>query len=91
VNALSVPPAEMLVYPNPTTQDVTMQLNLPETEQVKISLFNLLGEVIFTENVEGQQGIFQKQIPLISLPTATYVLRAETKDKVYYNKITKLQ
>lgn len=79
------------VYPNPTMQDVTMQLNLPETEQVKLSLFNLLGEIVFTENLEGQRGIFQKQIPLTSLPDATYILKTETKEKVYYNKITKFQ
>src|SRR6185312_563267 len=83
VSAINKPASEMLVYPNPTTQNITMQLTLPETGRVNISLFNLLGEVVFTENVEGQQGIFQKQIPLSSLANTTYILRAETKNNVY--------
>lgn len=79
------------VYPNPATQNITMLLNLPETEQVEISVINLLGEVVYSENVQGQRGLFQKQISLSTLPNATYILRATTKDKVYYNKITKLE
>jgi len=91
VNELKAESGELKAYPNPATNNITMQMKLPETEDVEVSLINLLGEVIFTESFKNEQGLFQKQISVSSLPDATYILKAQTKDKVYCKKITKIQ
>ena len=91
IAAINNPVGNMLVYPNPASQMTTLQLNLPESEDVQVSVINLLGKTLFTTTYKGEQGIFQQQIPLTSLPAATYIIKAQTKDKVYYNEMIKLQ
>lgn len=58
----------MLVYPNPAQQMATLQIDLPESEDVQVSVINLLGEIVFTASYKGEQGIFQQQVPLSFLP-----------------------
>jgi hypothetical protein len=82
---------EINVYPNPTAQDVTVQMNLKGKEDIEITLINLLGQTLFSESLRNQTGLVQRHISLSQLTNATYILRVNTKDKVYCKKIVKLQ
>ena len=90
-NKLNVKSGELKIYPNPAVQNVTVQMNLVQTENVEFTIYNLLGEPVYSETTNEPAGIISKQISLSFLSNGNYILQARTADKVYYAKITKLQ
>lgn len=82
---------ELKVYPNPTNQSATVQLSMQQAGDVEISIINLFGQTVFTKNFPNQQGSFQQQISLSALSNGAYIIKAATRDNVYYTKIAKLQ
>jgi Secretion system C-terminal sorting domain/Beta-propeller repeat len=91
INNIKEPPGGIIVYPNPTSEDITLEIYLDQPENVEISLVDLLGEPLLTKEFKNQQGTIKKQISLSSLPNATYMVRVITTEKTFCKKITKLQ
>jgi len=82
---------EIRTYPNPTTGNVTVALKIEETEKVEFVLYNLFGELVYSENTHEPASIIGKQISLSSLPNGNYILEVRAGINVYHAKITKLQ
>jgi hypothetical protein len=76
------------VYPNPVTTTATINLTLQKSEQIKISLFNVLGYQVSTLHYNqmpaGQQFI---EINFDEFKAGLYLLMIETKD---YREVKKL-
>ncbi len=80
-----------LAFPNPAEQQTTLELKLPQSEIVVISLYDMNGQLKQTV-YEGaiEHGTFRQEIDLFDLPAGTYlihILSATYKEIVRVVKI----
>ncbi len=75
--------AEISVYPNPVKD--MLYINSPGTEIKRITLIDLMGKVILTEDVND----IEKTISIQYLPQNTYILKIETSEGESIRKISK--
>lgn len=68
-------------YPNPFNPSTTIRFSLPEASQIKLNLYNMLGELVRTI-AEGtyDKGYHKITFNASSLPSGTYVYRLESSD-----------
>ena len=80
--ALGVPGLKFSVTPNPFDSELNLE-SINQTGHVlnvKISLLNLLGQVVFGEEKRLEQGNSQDRLSTIELPSGLYWLRMEDQD-----------
>ncbi|MGB0403695.1 MAG: T9SS type A sorting domain-containing protein [Salibacteraceae bacterium] len=68
------------LFPNPTADEINLQLNEVPNELLIVTLFNAQGKIIFTEEVKESFKTFN----LKDLPAASYQMIINTKSKSYY-------
>jgi len=92
VNELSTPVTKNIkVYPNPTNDNVTVQICIQQPGNVQFTLYSLLGEPIYSNVVYESAAVITEQIPLANLPNGNYILQVIHGNQVEHAKITKLQ
>lgn len=74
-------------YPNPFTDFVNFQFSKQIADEISISIFDILGRLIYQENKIIDNNILT--IDLARLPTSEFLVRLSTKDFNYYTKIIK--
>jgi hypothetical protein len=79
-------------YPNPFNPSTTIQFSLPKQTQLKINLFNMLGEQVATI-AEGmyESGYHKVTFNASGLPSGTYIYRFESGDFVQVKKMILLK
>lgn len=71
--------AKLKVYPNPMQEQATVEIGLEQSaQQVQLSLLNLHGQVLQTQQFDNVQDI-RTQLDVSDLPIGTYVLRLLTE------------
>ncbi len=77
------------LYPNPATNELTIELSLLKANTVKINLMNMEGQFIFTDIMNQFTGSYKKQINLHEVPNGIYYLQVITNDQVINKKVVK--
>jgi predicted nucleotidyltransferase len=79
-------------FPNPFNPNTTIRFSLPQTTQLKINLYNMLGEQVATL-AEGmyEAGYHKVVFNTSSLPSGTYIYRLESNDFVQVKKMILLK
>jgi probable HAF family extracellular repeat protein len=79
-------------YPNPFNPNTTIQFSLPKQTQLKIKLYNMLGEQVATI-AEGmyEAGYHKVTFNASNLPSGTYIYRLESSDFVQVKKMILLK
>jgi len=79
-------------YPNPFNPSTTIRFSLPQTTQLKIILYNMLGEQVSTI-AEGmyETGYHKVSFNAINLPSGTYIYRLESSNFVQVKKMILLK
>jgi hypothetical protein len=79
-------------YPNPFNPSTTIQFSLPKQSQLKINLYNMLGEQVATIT-EGmyESGNHKVTFSASNLPSGTYVYRLESSEFVQVKKMILLK
>jgi len=67
--------AELLVYPNPTSGQFTVNFELEETNDATIQVINMLGEILSTQTLIAIMGSYSSQFDLSNQPTGMYMVR----------------
>ena len=75
------------VFPIPTTENITVQLNVQKTSVVKIQLIDVTGKLIKETNVGEIIGKFETTINTVGIKEGTYFLKVISKDAVEIKKI----
>jgi hypothetical protein len=68
------------VYPNPSSDNMTINLTLESPQEVKVEIFNLRGQKYFDEKLISESKDFQKNITLKNYTTGTYFIRVITSE-----------
>ena len=66
----------LTVFPNPTTENLTLQINDYNNEKLSYQLFDMQGKELSKEQIVAQQTL----IDMSSLPTATYFLNVVNQE-----------
>ena len=79
-------------YPNPFNPNTTIQFSLPKQSQLKIILYNMLGEQLATI-AEGmyESGYHKVTFNASNLPSGTYVYRLESSEFIQVKKMILLK
>jgi hypothetical protein len=71
------------VYPNPAQDQVNINLNMEQSENVEVSVFNTVGQVVLNENYGSMNGVNTLTLNLGNLTTGIYFVKIVVGDKVY--------
>ena len=76
-------------YPNPFNPSTTLQFGLPEASQVRLEIFNMLGQKVATilDNELKQAGFHSVQFDARSLSSGMYIYRIQAGDFVQTNRM----
>jgi hypothetical protein len=75
------------VYPNPSNGDINISFNSPETGNYSLSVFNLSGEKVVSENGVKNEMDLNRLINLTALPKGAYILTLQMNGKSVSKKI----
>lgn len=78
----------MLVYPNPSSDAITISFDNVDASRIEISLFDLSGRLVSNE-VLNLNGLSVK-VPVNQLPAGIYTLKVKAGTDVFFTKITRL-
>ncbi len=80
---------DALVYPNPATYNVTVNVTLTERESLTIDVYSISGQLLHSDNMGKQQGEVSKQIDFSNFSNGVYILQVKTDSKMVSKKIIK--
>ena len=82
---------EVLAYPNPFNGELTVELENFSNRPARIDVYDMLGRLVYTEEVGAPQNSYQTVLHFGNLPDATYTVRVGTADFVINRKVVKQQ
>jgi hypothetical protein len=74
------------VYPNPTSGKFSVTMYLPNTEQARVSIMNLLGEEITVVH-NGKLTSAQYEVDLSNQPAGVYYVKVQSDNTSLLKKI----
>ena len=75
-------------YPNPFNPSTTIQFSLPKETQLKINVYNMIGELVRTiADGNYDAGYHKVTLNAVDLPSGAYVYRIESPDFVQVKKM----
>ena len=74
------------LYPNPNKGNINIQFTSTSTNDVKLSIYDLLGRQIFYKNYKNESN-FNKNIDLSTIQIGTYILELTDGDKKTVKKL----
>jgi hypothetical protein len=75
------------VYPNPASDEIHLQMQVEEKSQLRISLVNLTGQTVYSEELPGISGVYSGNIDVSYLPAGLYFLEIRTLTGTMNKKI----
>lgn len=76
------------VYPNPASDNVTMEYNVAESQEVTWTMTNMLGEVVRTgANTQANQGTNLVSVETADLANGVYFMNLTTNEGVFTQRV----
>jgi hypothetical protein len=85
-NALNSSSSSYL-FPNPTKNNATLNINLEKTAKVKIEVMNAVGQVVKASSVDGQMGENKINIELSGLANGIYLVKVNVDNATSTKKL----
>jgi hypothetical protein len=76
-----------LTYPNPFISTINFQFSQPIKETISISVFDIHGRLVFTEEKQAVENILT--IDLLNLASSKYLVQLSTTNYTYFTQILK--
>lgn len=84
-----VPYTPAAIYPNPVSDKLTVELNVGQPDKVKFRLVNILGEIVFEENILTDNQL-KHTMDISDIPQGVYLTSVQLPGgKTIINKIVK--
>ncbi|MEW6469075.1 MAG: T9SS type A sorting domain-containing protein [Bacteroidota bacterium] len=75
------------VFPNPSSGTFNVSVALPGVANMKIEVTDMLGKVVYSEQLSGLSGSYQHALDLSGLAKGTYMLNVNVADKPNFKRI----
>jgi hypothetical protein len=79
---------QLNLFPNPTSDVCTLTYSLQERQNVKVSVFNTLGELVYLESLNASVGINNQSLGIGSLSQGNYTVKIDLKNGTVTKKLT---
>jgi GH18 family chitinase len=66
------------LYPNPTTDKTHLTIPNSPVGQIRTTVFDMTGKLIFTKNTQNEFQVFEDEIDITHLPSGIYSVKIET-------------
>lgn len=80
---------DALVYPNPASESVTVNMSLSEQTDVTISVYSITGQLLFEQKYGKQASQFTTQVDFTNFAAGMYVLNITTDKGCVSKKVIK--
>jgi hypothetical protein len=87
INNISTSHNDISIYPNPNNGHFTLKAIFSDRDNYTIQVTNLLGQVIYTENLKDYSGIYTKNIDLSMYPKGMYFIGLKTQNNKAIRKV----
>ena len=77
---------DMFIYPNPTNSTVTIEFKSSIISEIKISVYNTLGQEIFNKEINSFSGQFKEKINLEDYSQGVYIVNVISNNGQLYTK-----
>lgn len=77
----------LAVYPNPSNGNINIAFNSSVSEKATLKMFNLLGQQIYSNEVELAEGLNSLNVNLTNQSTGLYTIILQTSSSIYTQKI----
>ncbi len=77
------------VYPNPVKKNITLRFRPDEIGFTKINLINALGQSVYSNILETQEGLNKHAMNIENLPSGVYFVTVKMNNRILTEKITK--
>lgn len=68
------------IYPNPFNPSTTVQVSLPEKDDVELKIYSVLGEEVYKKVIEGAEGIIKIPVDMSNLSSGIYFFVTKIKN-----------
>ncbi|MFH1320281.1 MAG: CUB domain-containing protein [Bacteroidota bacterium] len=75
------------IYPNPTRGEFTLEMNVPQIQDIQLKIINIIGEEIFSEELSQVKGDYRRNFDLKKLPSGIYSLQVISEGNVIIRKL----
>lgn len=75
------------VFPNPNDGSFVINFNVNQTSDVKITIVNMLGQIVYQEELQAFTGEFKEKVKLNNQAAGTYIVNVVAGDKVMNAKV----
>lgn len=75
------------VFPNPAVDELNIHFVLSLSQNIKISIINSLGKIVYEEFVNDFVGQYNKKLDVSKLARDTYFIKLNTDNKIYIQKM----
>ncbi|TAE46707.1 MAG: T9SS C-terminal target domain-containing protein [Bacteroidetes bacterium] len=79
----------LAAWPNPTSGDLNLQLNMPQAGNAALTLYNIQGQAVQSQTLSLDAGIQETAITLQRLPAGLYLYRLTLNGQVVEGKIVR--
>jgi len=79
----------MNIYPNPASEQITIDLYSLKQENYKLQLMNVSGQVIYAETINLNSTTVKTQIDLSTYPQGIYLIQLSNQENVYSRRVIK--
>jgi len=80
---------EVAVYPNPFNDNVTVQIDVVQSQQAEVTVYNVIGSRMTTEKVSLSQGVNELNFQTSQWGNGMYIVMIKSSRGVYSLKIEK--
>lgn len=75
--------AELLIYPNPASAgNLNLVLHSKENADIKLDLFDVLGQTVYSNTFEKNEGLSTIKLNSVSLEKGSYIARIQLNDQI---------
>ncbi len=87
-NILFNNPSKILLYPNPTSSNTELALNLNEETYVRVVIKDITGKIVFEENYKQLNGFHTLSLKTNNLSSGIYSVEIKLNDKLEMMKLS---
>ena len=78
---------KLTIYPNPTTSQFTLKMELKESTELFVKLYHFTGQLIYLEEIGNVSGNYTQQIDLSGYSKGVYFVQISTENNILTRKV----
>jgi hypothetical protein len=74
--------SQILIYPNPSYEKFTIQIETSKAIDMQLKLFNIFGQLLYKDKLGMVSGFFEKNVSVSNFPAGIYTLQLSSEEGI---------